>query len=411
LRHELSGAAKPQPRTLIRNALQLVTLQGASGARCGSAMNEIGVVTNGSLLISSGVIEQAGPTRRVENLAAARQAREIDAKGRIVLPAFIDPDAALIASWIPGKDDGAALRVTSKRNLEARAAASAAERVRYGCLTIGAQTPQTAELRGVIRLLRTHRALQANAISNPLRIRSVVAWDGRAGNEFAAKWLPAIRRDKLASVIDLLAAGSADVTLMADTIMAVSAAGFGFRLRSQRPPGFSELTMALNGGAIAIVAPLETSCAVASHAEASRSLTRALSSVGCVRVVPISDGFEESEAPSDIRGAIDAGAAIALSFGRTPGSRCVNMQFLVHLAVGRFRLTPEEALTAVTYNAACSLRLSHATGSLEPGKSADLLVIDAPDYRELGRRAGNNDVSLAMRAGRVVMQRGALIPD
>jgi imidazolonepropionase len=85
------------------------------------------------------------------------------------------------------------------------------------------------------------------------------------------------------------------------------------------------------------------------------------------------------------------------------------MQFLLHLAVCQLGLTVEEAITASTWNGACALRLSHVTGSLEPGKAADLLLLDVPDYRELPRRAGHHDVSLAMRAGQVVFRNSPLI--
>ena len=83
----------------------------------------------------------------------------------------------------------------------------------------------------------------------------------------------------------------------------------------------------------------------------------------------------------------------------------------MYLARERFGLTDEEAMLATTYNAACSLRMSHVTGSLEPGKSADVLVMDAPDYRDLSRRAGHSDVRMAIRAGHVVFRRPALILD
>jgi imidazolonepropionase len=52
--------------------------------------------------------------------------------------------------------------------------------------------------------------------------------------------------------------------------------------------------------------------------------------------------------------------------------------------------------------------MSHVNGSLEPGKQADLILMDVPDYRELPRRAGHHDVHLVMRAGRVVYRTAAL---
>ena len=74
-------------------------------------------------------------------------------------------------------------------------------------------------------------------------------------------------------------------------------------------------------------------------------------------------------------------------------------------------MTVEEAIVAATYNAACSLRLSHVTGSLAPGKSADICVMDVDDYRELPRRAGHHDLSVVMRAGKIVYRRPNLTLD
>jgi imidazolonepropionase len=107
---------------------------------------------------------------------------------------------------------------------------------------------------------------------------------------------------------------------------------------------------------------------------------------------------------------IDAGGAVALASGfSTQGYGSFNPQFLLHLAASRFGMTVEEGICATTWNAACSLRMSHVTGSLEPGKSADLVVMDVPDYRELARRAGHNDVQVSMRGGQVVYRRGSVM--
>jgi imidazolonepropionase len=138
-----------------------------------------------------------------------------------------------------------------------------------------------------------------------------------------------------------------------------------------------------------------------------------LSAVGCIRVIPASEGLDDAaNAAAAIRGAIDEGAAIALTSSyRSTGVSSLNMQYLLHLAVHRLGLTPEEAITATTWNAACSLRLSRVTASLEPGKSADLLLMEVSDYRDLARRAGHHDVSLVMRAGQIVMRSPTLNVD
>src|SRR5579863_8168679 len=128
--------------TLIRGARQLLTLRGASGPRRGSAMTDLSIIPDGAVLIRDGVIEEVGSTRRVENLVPARLARVIDATGRVVMPAFVDPDIALAASHpaadgISGETD---IRRMSRHRLEAAAAALAADLARYGVLTVGAHT-------------------------------------------------------------------------------------------------------------------------------------------------------------------------------------------------------------------------------------------------------------------------------
>ena len=59
------------------------------------------------------------------------------------------------------------------------------------------------------------------------------------------------------------------------------------------------------------------------------------------------------------------------------------MPFAIHLAVNRCRLTPSEAITAATWNAACVLGLQDTVGSIAVGHRADLVVLDARDEREL----------------------------
>lgn len=400
-------------RTLIRNARQLLTLYGASGSRRGPAMSDLGLIPNGALLICNGVIEEAGPSRRVENLAAARNADEIEASGKVVMPAFCDPDMALVvppsASRKMGRQlsleellDGSAIRVASRHSVEIRAAAAGLERARYGCVTAGSHTACATDLKNATKVLRVQKLLQ----HKPLRIRSVFTYFPVPLEDLASKWLPALRKDKLSSVIDLMVGGPAGEgdDVPRDAAIAASGAGFALRFRSVRRLQPSALLLALSGGAISIVAPVR----------GPDPFNHRLGDIGCVRVVPASEAFDDGESSAaNIRAAIDDGAAIALSSSYSPFHRSsFNMQFILYLAVRHLGMTPEEAIVATTYNAACSLRMSHVTGSLEPGKSADLVMMDVPDYRDLPRRAGHHDLGMVMRAGQIVSRRaGPLILD
>ena len=393
-----AASAGTEQRTLVRNARQLITLQGASGSRRGLAMSELQIIPNGALLIRNGLIEEAGPARRVENLAAAKNAREIDASGRIVMPAFCDPDVSLVVP--PAISRSASIQVISRHNVELRAAAVAAERARYGCVTVGCNTDCATDIKSVIKVLRAQKALQLK----PLRIRSVFTYHPVPYAELTGKWLPAIRKDKLAAVMDLIAIGDNAEGALREAAAAASAANLALRIRSAEVLHPSALLLALTGGAISIVAPL---CGLAAFA-------RRLGDIGCVRVIPATQALQDEDRTAfRIRDAIDNGAAIALSSSYRPDAiSSFNHQFLLYLAVRRFRMTPEEALVATTYNAACSLRISHVTGSLEPGKHADLMLMDVDDYRDLPRRAGHHDVSLVMRFGQILSRRsGPLIPD
>jgi len=75
-------------KLLVRGARQLLTLQGPAGPRRGAHLGNIGLISDGAVLISDGLIEEVGSSRRIENLAEARFAHEIVAAGRVVMPAM-----------------------------------------------------------------------------------------------------------------------------------------------------------------------------------------------------------------------------------------------------------------------------------------------------------------------------------
>ncbi len=89
------------------------------------------------------------------------------------------------------------------------------------------------------------------------------------------------------------------------------------------------------------------------------------------------------------RAMIDAGIRVYLATDFNPGSSPVcSMPFCMRLAVDYMGMTPEEALTASTYNPACNLGLNTMLGSIEPGKRADLSIFPVQDYREIAYYVG-----------------------
>jgi imidazolonepropionase len=100
------------------------------------------------------------------------------------------------------------------------------------------------------------------------------------------------------------------------------------------------------------------------------------------------------------RALIDAGVPVAIATDFNPGS-CMSfsLPLMMTIACTHMRMSPEEALTAVTLNAAAALGLSSTCGSIEPGKQADLVVAEIPDYRYLAYHFGTNHVRHTIKNG------------
>jgi imidazolonepropionase len=115
--------------------------------------------------------------------------------------------------------------------------------------------------------------------------------------------------------------------------------------------------------------------------------------------------FMGAEATAPARALIDAGAILVLSTDANPGTSPVfSLPLIIGLAVRRYGLSTREALLATTLNAAYVLNLQHDVGSLEPGKRADLVLLDSP-AEHIAYRLGRNPVAATFVAGEPVYVR------
>ena len=90
-----------------------------------------------------------------------------------------------------------------------------------------------------------------------------------------------------------------------------------------------------------------------------------------------------------------------------PNCWCESLQLAAALACHHNGLVPAEAIVACTINAAHAVGRASDVGSLEPGKRADLLVLDIPSHRHLGYRIGGNVVRTVVKSGRVRVNAGS----
>jgi len=119
-------------------------------------------------------------------------------------------------------------------------------------------------------------------------------------------------------------------------------------------------------------------------------------------------GFRHGDAQcAPVRQLIDGGAAVALGSNFNPGvSSTCSMPAIVALACEHLGMSPAEAICAATFNAACAIGAGQRAGSLEVGKPADLIVLNASDYRETPCHFGVNLVNRTVKRGVTIYQEG-----
>lgn len=116
------------------------------------------------------------------------------------------------------------------------------------------------------------------------------------------------------------------------------------------------------------------------------------------------------EQPANARKMIASNVAVALSTDRNPGSSPTeSMPFVMNLACLTMGMTPKEVLTAATINAASAIGEEQVVGSLEPGKRADLVFWNAPNYTYLQYHVGVNMVDKVFKDGKLVVTNGVVI--
>jgi len=409
-----------QKVTLVRGARQLLTLRGPNGPRRGADLGNPGLIQDGAVLIVDGVIREVGPTRRLENLALARTAEEIDATGRVVLPGFVDPHMHAVSGparppedgiGVPGNDRSEMAQAIARtiRDHSPRAAETMALRVledavRHGTTTFGLQSGFGLTVAGEEKILRVHRALGRRAISVVSTYASVgVPEDYEARQDEYLQWI-AVRlltrlRHRGLAEFAAIRCGEGSFTLAQACRYFTAARELGLLLKLDAGLGLTPETIALavQMGAISVAL-----CMGATEEDA-----RLLGESETIAILlPGFPFYLRNECYPEARRLIDGGAAVALATGYNPiTSPTQSMPAMIGLAWREMRLTPAEAIAAATINAAHALGRGDRVGSIEAGKIADLLILGVPDYRELPYHFGVNLVDLVIKNGTVVVKR------
>jgi imidazolonepropionase len=376
-------------------------------------------------LIRDRSIAAAGPTSYVESLAGLN-AERIDASGSVVMPGFVDAHthpvfagtredeyemraAGITYQEIASRGGGILAtvkktRAASEEELFALALPRVEWFLQHGTTTIEAKSGYGLSVADELKILRVIRRLNRETaldlVPTCLGAHEIPPEYREAGEDYIRlicdDLLPAVAAERLAEYCDVFCESHVfTVEESRRVLLKARELGLGLRIHADQ--------LSRSGGA-ALAAELRAQSA--DHLEWIDYIgMEGLRGAGTIAVLVPGAVYNlglTRYAPA--RAMIEAALPIALATDFNPGSSPTpSMQMILSIACTQMRLTPAEAITASTINAAYSLGRGDRVGSLEPGKQADIVIFDCPDYRQVPYFYGINHVKSVIKAGQVVI--------
>jgi imidazolonepropionase len=411
-----TGETGASSRVLVRDLAQLATAAGRHAPLRGDQLGEVDVLEHGFVLCETGRILAAGRMRDLPVLDG--DVHEIDGRGLCAIPGLVDCHTH--ACFVGDRVDEFALRAAGASYEELHAAGG-------GILsTVRATRAATEqELKGAIRrhrgwMLRagttTFEAKSGYGLDRETELASLgaIAAEGGVATWLGAHAVPPEFLDAdgyldfalaevlpdaavLAEAADVFVEdGAFDVGQARRYLEACRDAGLALRLHGDQ---FTEL------GAVGLAVELGARSIDHLEATGAEGVRLLGGSDVCAVLLPASALYLDRPMPP-ARSLVDAGAAVALATDFNPGSSfCESLPLVCSLACTGLHLSPAEALAACTVNAAHVLARADRIGRLAAGYSADLVLLDAPDWRFLAYHLGGDLVAAVLVAGEVAWRR------
>ncbi len=412
---------------LIHSASQLLSLAGAP--QRGGDLGHLGIIPDGALLIRDGVIAALGSSQELRHAYPAEET--LDARGRVVMPGFVDPHTHAI--WAGDRAAEFEMRLEGKTYLEILAAGggilSTVEATRqasleglleetrprlwtmleHGTTTAEVKTGYGLETETELRLLQ---ALVALDMEGPLELALTFLGAHAIAPEFKGNpegytnhlceaMLPEVQRwwqknapEKQLPFVDVFCeTGAFSLEQSGRILQTAKSLGFPLKIHADEFDNLGGVRLAVQLGAVSADHLVKTS------QEELEILARSDTVAVALPCTPF--GLAEAHY-TPARAILEAGGLLALATDLNPGTAwCGDMQFAIALACRYLRLTPAQAIAAATLNAAAAIGRASRVGSLEVGKQADLIILSVADYRHLGYRFGPNLVDTVIKKGRV----------
>jgi len=387
--------------TLISNVGQLISPSGR-GAVFGEAMSEVKVLRGVRLLLRDGRIEKIGP-----DLSAHGADLELDAAGGVVIPAFIDPHRHAAHPLVARKEGGQEPSCPTRAAGGARPAGSLERNLRRGFRRAVGDGVATLEVKcgqdGTLDEALDSLAAAARASEeSPVRLIKTLLLDSAEArgtarddriSDVIGRVIPSVRRRRSGLFCDVACGADGFTAREGETI-----------LRAARSAGLTPKVHALGQDTdeAALLAASVGATSIDHLAGCGPRPMRELRRTGGVCVLLPGSALLFDEPYPDARAMIRGGLSVALGtdYGFS-GCGLESMWMAFAVAVRKMRMGVEEALTACTLNAAAALGLADVIGSAEPGKSADLSILDVEDISELSGVLGASPVLHTIVGGRV----------
>lgn len=416
---------------IIYNVKQLITCKSFGIAKKGEMMESLGIVENGAIAITGGLIQAVGKSDEI--LSEFETEVSVDAAGMVISPGFVECHTHLVFAGdrldefelkIKGADyleilaDGGGILSTVKHTREAsfEQLVEQSRKRLDKMLALGVTTCEVktgygldteTELKMLQVILELNKTHPIDLIPTFLPAHAVPPEFKKDPNEYVNlicdEMLPKAKAivDSNDSIdlcfVDVFCEKNAfDLEQSRKVLETAKSLGFGLKAH------VDEFTN-LGGARMAI----ELSAASIDHLDAISdeeiALLAASDTIGVVTPT-VNFNFGSTDF-ADARKLIDSGCAIALSTDYNPGSApCPSLPNAMAIATRYQKMLPSEAFNAATINAAFAVNIGERVGSLESGKYADVLIFDSSDYREIIYEFGGNLIEKVFKKGKVVYE-------
>jgi len=403
-------------KLLLTNIGMLATPTGTA-AKAGAEQGNIQILKDAWVLVEDGVIAQVGTGAAPE----VTDAQVIDAEGKLVTPGLVDAHTHLIfGGWrqnelgmkLHGKtyleiqnagggiqSSTNATRGATEEELTQKAAKALDEMLSLGTTTVEAKSGYGLATEHELKALQVIKNLNDRHVMDIVPTFMGAHLVPKEYKENRKEYIRLICEEMMPLVAKQGIAKYNDVFCEADTFdvdeaRQVLEAGLKYGLR---PKIHADEIEAIGGSILAgEIGAISAEHLIVCPPEGIESLAKG----GVIACLLPATSFNLGATFAPARDMVNAGVPVAMATDFNPGScPCLNLQFVINLGCLKYRLTPEEVLTAVTLNGAAAIDMADKVGSVEPGKQGDLVIWDAPDLDYICYRLGSNLVKTVIKKG------------